>query len=185
MAVEVRFHPDPGEQGRAALAIGHIADRPVLRLGLAFLPLATLLAALVLAPGSQLTGGWLVVALSGSAVCFGAWLMARPAWQRQRAARAFAGSSTAAFEHGLVVSPTGLQITAGSATTTFGWDVVQQVRETTEFYLFFYARQHAVYLPKRLLDATQDASLRALVRAAAPDAGRGLAREDAAALPAI
>ncbi|MEX2281945.1 MAG: YcxB family protein [Gemmatimonadota bacterium] len=46
-------------------------------------------------------------------------------------------------------SDAGLTITGGATMVTLGWDAFVDAAETTEFFLFYYSKRQAYYLPKR------------------------------------
>jgi hypothetical protein len=72
-------------------------------------------------------------------------------------------------------SAAGLTITGGATTVTFGWDSFIDAAETTEFFLFYYSKRAAHYLPKRAMsDDVQDRRLRDLIVAGMGDRASGL-----------
>jgi membrane-bound metal-dependent hydrolase YbcI (DUF457 family) len=69
-------------------------------------------------------------------------------WQLRRAYRetpSLQGLQTYQF------SDAGLTITGGATTVTLGWDAFVDAAETTEFFLLYYSKRSAYYVPKRVV----------------------------------
>lgn len=72
-----------------------------------------------------------------------------PRIQRWQLRRAYATTPNLRGPQIYQFSDAGLSITRGAATTRLGWDSFVEVAETDEFFLFFYSKQCAYFVPKR------------------------------------
>lgn len=98
-------------------------------------------------------------ALLLAALSFGApWL------QRRQLRRAYAESPIMREPQRYEFSVQGFTIRGGPAATTLGWDAIREAVETDEFFLLFFAKKTAYYLPKQALaDHRAAADLRELL----------------------
>jgi hypothetical protein len=104
---------------------------------------------------------WQTVWIIGAvALLFFAVEVVTPLLLRRAFRRTFA--ETPALQHPQVYSfdETGLRISGGPAVTALGWDGIVRVVETEEFFLLFYSKQCAYFLPKRAIDGSSGAHLR-------------------------
>jgi hypothetical protein len=69
------------------------------------------------------------------------------------------------------VDETGLHVRGAGFSPSLGWGELVRVSETPNFFLFFYDRQLAHYIPKRALDDQARDDLRNLIQAHAPEIG--------------
>ncbi|HET7551389.1 MAG TPA: YcxB family protein [Gemmatimonadaceae bacterium] len=127
-------------------------------------PLLVGLALLSLTTGHS----WRDLRLLGiAALILGVLQLLLPIIQRWQVRRSYAEMPTARDAQVFRLSDAGLQMSAGNTSTTVGWDVVLEARETREFFLFFFAKRRAYYLPKRAVgDAVEQELVRDLLRAA-------------------
>jgi hypothetical protein len=65
--------------------------------------------------------------------------------------------------HGLELNDTGIRSYCDHTSSEFHWAAIHKARETAEFFLVYYARECAFYLPKRALDAEQIPKVRELL----------------------
>jgi hypothetical protein len=146
-----QFYLDPAETVRASrlvlqrarFAWMHRFTWPLL-LGLAVLSLAT-------------GHSWRDLQLLGIvALLLGSLQLLAPIIQRWQIRRSYAEMPTAREAQVFHISGAGLKMSAGTASTTIGWDVVLEARETREFFLFFFAKRRAYYLPKRAVGGAED-----------------------------
>lgn len=146
-----QFHLDPAETVRASRLVLQGGRSAWLRW--LVWPLLLGMAILYLATGYS----WRDLQLLGIAALFlGSLEVLAPIIHRWQVRRIFAGMPTARSTQVFHFSDAGLQMSAGAASTTVGWDVVLQARETREFFLFFFAKRRAYYLPKRAVGSTED-----------------------------
>ena len=88
-----------------------------------------------------------------------------PIVQRRQLRRTYADTPSLRGPQVYRFSDSGLAITGGASSTTLGWDSLVEALETEEFFLFYYSKLAAFYLPKRVTsDAGQRSALRELVR---------------------
>ena len=89
-----------------------------------------------------------------------------PRFQRWQIRRAYAQTPNLRGPQVYRFTDTGLSITGGAAATTLGWDTFVEVAEVDDFFLFFYSKKCAYYLPKRVVGAeAEQSALRKLLRA--------------------
>jgi hypothetical protein len=155
------FHIDSAETVRAS----HAARRRqrFAWIAWAIWPLLLALAALYLASGVPWQNLWLL----GLVALFLLTLQWLTPWiQRWQLRRAYAETPNLRGPQVYQFSDAGLSITGGAATTRLGWDSFVEVAETDEFFLFFYSKQCAYYVPKRAVGkGVYQSALRALLRA--------------------
>lgn len=89
-----------------------------------------------------------------------------PIVQRRQLRRTYADTPSLRGPQVYRFSGSGLAMTGGASSTTLGWDSFVEALETPEFFLFYYSKNAAFYLPKRVtIDERQRAALRELLRA--------------------
>ena len=126
-------------------------------------PVLVGLAALYLASGVPWQNLWLLGLVALFLLTL-QWLT--PRIQRWQLRRAYAETPNLRGPQVYQFSDAGLSITGGAATTTLGWDSFVEVAETDEFFLFFYSKQCAYYVPKRAVGkGIYQRALRGLLRA--------------------
>ena len=126
-------------------------------------PALFILAALYLLVGRDWRALWPLGLVALVILLFQALL---PLVQRWQIGRAYQATPNLRGAQAYRFSDAGLRITGGAATIELGWDSFVEVAETKEFFLFFYSKQCAYYLPKRVArDHSQRDALRALLRA--------------------
>lgn len=146
-----QFHLDPAETVRASRLVLQRGRSAWLRW--LVWPLLLGMAILYLVTGYS----WRDLQLLGIAALFlGSLEVLAPIIQRWQVRRTFAEMPTTRSTQLFHFSDAGLQMSAGAASTTVGWDVVLEARETREFFLFFFARRRAYYLPKRAVGKAED-----------------------------
>jgi len=82
-------------------------------------------------------------------------------WQLLRAVKA---NPRLSGEMVRIVSAEGLESRDAGTAARFEWRAVQRVVTTDEFYLFFYTKKCAYFLPRRLVSAEEHTQLHALLR---------------------
>jgi hypothetical protein len=126
-------------------------------------PILLALAVLYLATGVPWQKLWL---LGLVAVFLLAVQLLTPWIQRWQLRRVYAETPNLRGPQVYQFSDAGFSITGGAATTTLGWDSFVAVTETDEFFLFFYSKRYAYYLPKRAVGkGIYQGALRGLLRA--------------------
>jgi hypothetical protein len=145
-------------------------------------PLLLALAALYLATGVPWQDLWLL----GLVALFLLTLQLVTPWiQRWQLRRAYAETPNLRGSQVYQFSDAGLSITGGAATTTFGWDTFVEAAETDEFFLFFYSKRCAFYVPKRAVGkGIYQSALRALLRAKLGRRAAGLRPDESRLTPA-
>ena len=135
-------------------------------------PLLLALAVLYLASGVPWQNLWLL----GLVALFLLTLqLLTPRIQRRQLRRAYADTPNLRGPQVYQFSDAGLAITGGAATTTLGWDSFVAVAETDEFFLFFYSKRCAYYVPKRAIGkGIYQSALRALLRSQLGSRAAGL-----------
>jgi hypothetical protein len=169
-----QFHLDPAETVRASRLV--LQRGGFARLRWLVWPLLLGMAMLYLATGYS----WRDLQLLGIAALFlGSLELLAPIIQRWQVRRTFAEMPTARETQVFRFSDTGLQMSAGASSTTVGWDVVQEARETREFFLLFFAKRRAYYLPKRAVGSADDQRiLRDLLRTALGSRAASIVQRD-------
>ena len=120
------------------------------------------MAVFYLATGTAWQDLWL---LGVAALFLGALTLATPWVQRRQLRRAYAETPSLREPQVYRFSDAGLSITGGPATITLGWDAIVEALETEEFFLLFYSKQCAYYVPKRATGGiAEQGALRALLR---------------------
>jgi hypothetical protein len=90
-----------------------------------------------------------------------------PWLQRRQLRRAYTESPIMRDSQRYEFSPEGFVIRGGPAATTLGWDAIREAVETDEFFLLFFARKAAYYVPKQAVADSQSATnLRVLLHSA-------------------
>ena len=176
MELTFQFQPDAGEQVRASrIATKGTPAAIFWTVAPTVVAIVPLLLYFSIGPNAwrQIQWGvWTPVAL------FLLYAIAAPIVFRLRLRRTYRREPLLFSQQTLTVSSTGVALENAGARTVLNWQTIRAVREETEFYLFFYTRQCALYLPKRVIpDGDTDRRLREFVTSHAPDRGKGLARE--------
>jgi hypothetical protein len=168
------FRVDPAETVRASRLLSR---RGVVRGVLArtqwmVWPMLVLLAMLYRHNGVPWRDMWLLFATAAflALLSFGA-----PILQRRQLARAYAASRILREPQVYEFTPERLNIQGGPAATTLAWNAIVEADETDEFFLLFFGKRSAYYLPKRVVPADQHPTLRQLLRDALGDRARRLA----------
>ena len=105
--------------------------------------------------------------------------------QRRQSRRAYAETPNLRAPQVYQFSDAGVSITGGAASTTLGWDSFVEVAETDEFFLFFYSKRCAYYVPKRVVGkGIYQSTLRALLRAKLGPRAAGLRPDESRVAPA-
>ncbi|MEU8333557.1 YcxB family protein [Micromonospora sp. NPDC048839] len=79
-------------------------------------------------------------------------------WVRWRARRR---SSGYAVEGAYDITDNNIMMSSGSQSSGIAWDGVSQVKDTPEFWIVFVGRMPATVIPRRLMSAEDDETLRA------------------------
>lgn len=109
---------------------------------------------------------WRDLWLLGVAALFLAALTLATPWvQRRQLQRAYSETPSLREPQVYRFSDAGLAITGGPATVTLGWDAIVEALETPEFFLLFYSKRCAYYVPKRSIGGiAEEEALRVLLR---------------------
>jgi hypothetical protein len=155
------FNIDPAETVRASRVVQR--RQRFAWIAWAVWPILIALAVWYLATGVPWQKLWLL----GLVALFLLTLQLLTPWiQRWQLRRAYAETPILRGPQVYQFSDAGLSITGEAATTTLGWDSFVEAAETDEFFLFFYSKQCAYYVPKRAVGkAIYQRALRALLRA--------------------
>jgi hypothetical protein len=174
------FQIDSAETVRASRAV-HRRQR-FAWLVWAIWPLLLALAVLYLASGVPWQNLWLL----GVVALFLLTLQWLTPWiQRWRLRRAYAETPNLRGPQVYRFSDAGLSITGGAATVTLGWDSFVEAAETDEFFLFFYSKRYAYYVPKRVVGkGIYQSALRGLLRAKLGPRAAGIRPDEAPGAPA-
>jgi hypothetical protein len=173
----VEFQPDPAQTVRASRAI---QQRGWLSwISWAIWPLLAGLALLYRFSGVPWRDMGL---LAATAVFLAVLAFGAPRIQRWQVRRAYQSSPMLRERQRYEFSPSGLTVRGGLASTSLGWDAITEAVETDEFFLLFFARKSAYYVPKgALVSESERADLRELLRASLGARAAGL-REPARAV---
>ncbi|GAB3084058.1 YcxB family protein [Micromonospora schwarzwaldensis] len=163
--MHIRFDvpADPAYPGRVAAALSGVRLRPFGRLGAA---LAAVGVVGLVASGAF---GWgdRVAPLWTSMLVAGLLSMLYSPWVRWRARRR---SGDYAVEGGYDITDDNIMMRSGSESGGIAWDGVTRVTDSPEFWIVYVGRMPATVIPRRLMAAGDDETLRAFL------AGRGLLR---------
>lgn len=173
-----QFRLEPAETVRAAR---HVQRRQPLAWAIWLVwPALAALTLLYWATGTPLRDLWLLGIVAGGLL--GMQVIA-PFVQRWQVGRAYAETPGLREPQRYELTTAGLVMAGGAASTTLGWDAILEVTETSEFYLFFYSKRCAYYLPKRVVGGAVDQrSLRTLLRTHLGVRAAGLQEERESAL---
>lgn len=128
-----------------------------------FVPAMATLVVLFVVSGTPFRDLWWLGVLSVVVVVGSALLPLILRWQLRRT---YAETPNLQGPQVYQFSDGGLSMSAGAGTTTLGWDSFVEVIETKEFFLFYYSKRGAFYLPKHATgDEAQRTALRDLLRA--------------------
>jgi len=97
------------------------------------------------------------------------YLMLVPSAHRATARKALANDPSLRGPQSRSVDETGLHVRGAGFAQDFAWSDIVRVVETPDFFLFYYNKRAAHYMPKRVLDAAAIEQVRALIRAKLPD----------------
>ena len=107
-----------------------------------------------------------VIVNGGPWIALGAFYLSMP-WlvARVTARRALRDEPSVRGQQTRIISSAGLEVRGTNYLQQFTWSDIVRTVETPEFFLFFYNRRAAKYLPKRALGEAETEALRDLVRA--------------------
>ncbi|MFI7430133.1 YcxB family protein [Micromonospora sp. NPDC049836] len=161
--MHIRFDvpADPAYPGQVAAALSRVRLR---RFGYIGAVLAVV-GAVGLAVSSASTSGSRISSLWLAMIVGGLLSMLYSPWVRWRARRR---SDRYAVEGGYDISDDNIMMRSGSETGGIAWDGVARVTETPDFWIVYVGRMPATVIPRRLMSAADDETLRAFM------AGRGL-----------
>jgi hypothetical protein len=117
---------------------------------LALATVVTVASALLGDFGSALRLGPLVILVGGMTFWFEKWTGLIRAWQVRRMDPAVRHPISHALEE------SGLRVIAKTAETRLSWDGLHKVRETPGFFMFYYGKRIAYYLPKRVVSGLDE-----------------------------
>jgi hypothetical protein len=157
--IEVEFFPTLEDKLGATRAIH---GSPLGRLFDVAFPLLMLVNALLVV----MQGGWRAL-FSGFAWVFplliACWALSRP-FGRWLAARSWRADPGQQGRHRLRLGERGLELENTQQTVRLAWEAIQRAEEKGGFFLLYFGRKAAYYLPRRALDAAGEARVRALLR---------------------
>ena len=166
----VEFQPDPAQTVRASRAIQQRG-----RLSWISWAIWPILAGLALM--YRLSGvPWRDMGLLAATAVFLAVLaFGAPRIQRWQVRHAYQSSPVLRERQRCEFSPSGLTVRGGPASASLEWDAITEAVETDEFFLLFFARKSAYYVPKgALASKSEREALRALLRASLGARAAGL-----------
>jgi hypothetical protein len=168
----VRFEPDAQETVRACAALAADANRPARAQVILFAVFV----------GVALVARWLVpqhwpVILLFCVVATGLAIGVIQAEHRYQTTKLLAANPHLREMHEIEIAPDCVRSRCSHATTEYSWAGIQKVTENQEFYLLSTGPAAGIAIPKRALTDADDESVRAVIRAAAPDHGAHLARQ--------
>jgi hypothetical protein len=108
-------------------------------------------------------------------VLAGFWFIFIPFSQRRAARKLPETDASIRGLHTRTVDDEGFHFRGNDVALDVPWHAMQRAKETDKFFLFFYNKQCAYYLPKRALTSTEIGEVRALVREGLGDRAQGLA----------
>lgn len=171
-ALEYRLDIDPAETVRATRVVRRGLGRPWLTWAAGAMLLLNV--GLNLAGGARLRDLWL---FGATALALLALSLAVPLIQTWHFRRLYASTPSLRGPQVYRLSGEGVTITGGPATTSLGWDAFVKAMETPEFFLLFYNKRCAYYLPKRVIGGpAEQSALRALLDACLGSRARPVAR---------
>ena len=174
-----QFRLDPAETIRATRFVQQ--RRPLAWASWLAWPALIGLALLYLSTGTPLRDMWLLVIAAGGLL--GMQLLS-PLVQRWQVRRAYAEPPGLQEPQRYELTAAGLVMSGGAASVTLGWEAILEVTETPEFYLFFFSKRCAYYLPKRVVGgAAEQRSLRTFLRMHLGSRATGLLEDSGAAPP--
>jgi hypothetical protein len=152
---------DPAETVRASRAVARRTPwgRYAQMVWLAVL-VVLVTAALVLEVPIGIVGTWFAVLMFISLAT-----LALPALQRRQIRRAYAGTPSLQGPQSYRFTDEGIEMANALARSNVRWDALVEAAETPDFFLFYYSKKCAYYLPKRVVgDLAAQALLREFVR---------------------
>ena len=164
--------PQPDETQRACAAIAK-AMLPASQGGATIFAVyaGVIAAAYFLAPESRA-----VTAFVGIAAVF-ATIVGLQAEGRRRVRRLQRNDPHSSETHFVEIGPDGVRTWCSHVDARYPWADFAKVTEDREFFVLARASGQGAAIPKRLVDDSQDAELRARLREWSPDRGASLARE--------
>ncbi|HET6680357.1 MAG TPA: YcxB family protein [Gemmatimonadaceae bacterium] len=171
MSITATFAFDPSEHYRAARAVTRYTPMRYVPWGFAALALGILVWNVLPAVGEAepLT----VFSIALPYLLLGVfWLTLIPLSQRRAARKLPERDASARGPQERVVDETGFHSRGNGVALDIPWHAMVRAVETEEFFLFFYCKQCAYYVPKRVLAAPQLSEVRDLARAALADRAR-------------
>lgn len=161
--VHIRFDvpADPAYPGQVAAALSRVRLRRFGYIGavLAVVGVIGLAVSSASTSGDRFSSLWLAMLVGGLLS------MLYSPWVRWRARRR---SDRYAVEGGYDISDDNIMMRSGSESGGIAWDGVTRVTETGDFWIVYVGRMPATVIPRRLMSAEDDETLRAFM------AGRGL-----------
>ena len=112
----------------------------------------------------------------------GLFLLLAPSVLRLRLKRAYVRDPLIFSEQVFTLSAASIALESAAGQTITRWEAIRETREQPEFYLFFYTRDCAYFLPKRAIPSDQHGEVHEMIRLYARS--HTLAREASAASPA-
>ena len=174
------FHLDPAETVRAGREVQR--RQRLAWIEWAVWPMLAILTAFYLISGTPWQDLWLLGLVAAFFLCL-RWLA--PRIQRWQLRRAYSETPSLRGPQVYQFTDAGLTIRGGAASTTLGWDSFVKADETREFFLLFYSKRCAYYLPKRVAgDEGERNALRALLRAKLGARAAGLRADELRVAPA-
>ncbi|MET7833789.1 YcxB family protein [Micromonospora sediminicola] len=160
MHIRFAVPADPAYPGRVAAVLSGVRLRRFGWIGavLAAVGALGLVVARTSGWGDRFTTLWLALLVGGVLS------MLYAPWVRWRARRRSAGY---AVEGGYDITDDNIMMRSGSESGGIAWDGVARVEETPEFWIVYVGRMPATVIPRRLMSAGDDETLRAFM------AGRG------------
>ena len=151
---------DPAETVRASRAVEHRARRPGPTLALFGICLAPIVGAFVTKTVDRVLPPYLLVL---GVVGLGA--LAWPLVQRYRLRRLYADTPSLRGDQRYVLTPEQFECANALAHSAMRWEGLTEIAETDEFFLFYFSKKVAYFLPKKVIGgAAEEERLRSFLR---------------------
>lgn len=170
MSVSATFEYDPDEHYRALRAttgVTMVRWMPILAFGV---PITAIVFEIIAIRNNPERGAMTSVMDVLPYVLLGAfWLGMVPFSQRRQSRRLTKLDPSVIGPQERVVDAEGFHTSGNGEHLDVPWHILRRVVETDQFFLFFYDREHAYYIAKRLLSSDQVQAVRSFARAGLRD----------------
>ena len=164
MSVSVTFDFDPAEHYRATRAVTNRTRWRWLPLGVSVWLVLVVAFTIWFAGRKGLALRPVLVGLAPWVALILLWLVAIPVGQRWASSRVARKDPSLEGPQERTVDESGYHSNGNGVRVDVPWHILHSVRETAEFLLFFYNRNTAYYIPKRVMSPDELARTRVLAR---------------------